>query len=648
MATDRSSTSRRIAPITASTELRALPEAGVAHEHNGDAAADSLSLGKPASEKRPLTPPIPHHFALPEVSDRDSYASTAFADIIDRSFHAAMARTTRGLSPAAIGQAYLDWWMHLAFSPGKQMQLAEKAGKKIARFTHHAVNCSTTHGETEPCIVPLPQDRRFADSAWRKWPYCLFYQAFLLNQQWWHNATTGVRGVAKQHEDIMEFTARQLLDIWAPSNFLLTNPELLQHTLKNGGANLVKGFENFLQDWERAVGAKMPAGAEDFEVGRNLAMTPGKVVYRNRLIELIQYQPSTRSVHPEPVLIVPAWIMKYYILDLSPRNSLVKYLTDHGFTVFMISWKNPDENDRDLGMEDYRRLGIAAALDAVSAIVPDHKTHAVGYCLGATLLSIAAAAMARDGDDRLQSITLLAGQTDFSEPGELGLFINESQLTFLEDTMWGQGFLDTKQMAGAFQLLRSNDLIWSRMVRDYLMGERQPLSDLMAWNADATRMPYRMHSEYLRHLFNDNDLAAGRFMVGDKPVALTDIRAPIFAVGTEWDHVAPWRSTYKIHLLTDTEVTFLLTTGGHNAGIVSEPGANGRSYRVKTKLHDDQFTDPDTWLATATAKSGSWWPAWLAWLEQRSGENVDPRPIGAPERGFPPLAAAPGAYVRQV
>jgi polyhydroxyalkanoate synthase len=558
-----------------------------------------------------------------------------------------MARTTRGLSPAAIGQAYLDWWMHLAFSPGKQMQLAEKAAKKVARFTHHAVNCSTTHGETEPCIVPLPQDRRFADPAWRKWPYCLFYQAFLLNQQWWHNATTGVRGVAKQHEDIMEFTARQLLDIWAPSNFLLTNPELLEHTLKNGGANLVKGFENFVQDWERAIGGKMPAGAEAFEVGRNLAVTPGKVVYRNRLIELIQYEPSTRSVHPEPVLIVPAWIMKYYILDLSPRNSLVKYLTDHGFTVFMISWKNPDEDDRDLGMEDYGRLGVAAALDAVSAIVPNRKTHAVGYCLGATLLSIEAAAMSRDGDDRLQSITLLAGQTDFSEPGELGLFINESQLTFLEDTMWGQGFLDTKQMAGAFQLLRSNDLIWSRMVRDYLMGERQPLNDLMAWNADATRMPYRMHSEYLRHLFNDNDLAAGRFMVGDKPVALTDIRAPIFAVGTEWDHVAPWRSTYKIHLLTDTEITFLLTTGGHNAGIVSEPGANGRSYRVKTKFHDDQFTDPDTWLETATTKPGSWWPEWLAWLEQHSGEKVDPPSTGAPEHGFPPLAAAPGVYVKQ-
>ena len=636
--------------MSASTERPALsdrPAVAPIRRSNGDAQGLPAGGENAVDDKRPVALPIARPFPLPQLSERDSYASTAFADIVDRSFHAAMARATRGLSPAALGQAYLDWWMHLSFSPGKQMQLAGKAGKKLARFTHHAINCTTTHGETEPCIVPLPQDRRFAGPAWRQWPYCLFYQAFLLNQQWWHNATTGVRGVTKQHEDIMQFAARQILDIWAPSNFLLTNPELLEHTLKNGGMNLVKGYENFVQDWERAVGAKMPAGAEAFEVGRNLAVTPGKVVFRNRLIELIQYEPSTHSVHPEPVLIVPAWIMKYYILDLSPRNSLVKYLTDHGFTVFMVSWKNPDEDDRDLGMEDYRRLGIAAALDAVSTIVPNRKTHAVGYCLGATLLSIAAAAMARDGDDRLQSVTLLAGQTDFSEPGELGLFINESQLAFLEDTMWGQGFLDTKQMTGAFQLLRSNDLIWSRMVHDYLRGERQPLSDLMAWNADATRLPYRMHSEYLRHLFHDNDLAGGRYVVGDKPVALTDIRAPVFAVGTEWDHVAPWRSGYKIHLLADTEVTFLLATGGHNAGIVSEPGANQRSYRVKTKAHDDQYTDPNSWLATATAKNGSWWPEWLTWLETRSGEMVKPPSMGARERGYPPLAPAPGLYVKQ-
>jgi polyhydroxyalkanoate synthase subunit PhaC len=286
-----------------------------------------------------------------------------------------------------------------------------------------------------------------------------------------------------------------------------------------------------------------------------------------------------------------------------------------------------------------------AALDVVSAVVPDRKVHAVGYCLGGTLLSIAAAAMARDGDERLRSMTLLAAQTDFTEAGELMLFINESQLAFLEDMMWEQGFLDSRQMAGTFQLLHSNDLVWSRMVHEYLMGERAPMTDLMAWNADATRMPYRMHSEYLRKLFLDNDLAEERFTVAGKPVALTDIRVPIFAVGTVSDHVAPWHSTYKINFQTDTEVTFLLTTGGHNAGIVSEPGHRARSFQVMTKRPDDHYLDPDTFLTEAARREGSWWPEWANWLNAHSGASISPPAIGA--SGHTPLEDAPGSYVFQ-
>jgi len=350
-------------------------------------------------------------------------------------------------------------------------------------------------------------------------------------------------------------------------------------------------------------------------------------------------------VYAEPVLIVPAWIMKYYILDLQPHNSLIRYLVEHGHTVFCISWKNPDPGDRDRGMEDYLRMGLMDALEAVRAIVPKRKVHSVGYCLGGTLLAIGAAAMARDNDDRLGSMTLLAAQTDFSEPGELALFIDESQVTFLEDMMFDRGYLSAGQMAGAFQLLRSNDLIWSRLVHEYLMGERAPMSDLMAWNADATRMPFRMHSQYLRRLFLGNDLAEGRYRVGGRPVAMGDLKLPVFCVGTVSDHVAPWRSVYKLHLLADTEITFTLTTGGHNVGIVSPPGVQRRSYQVLTRPYDGKYMDSDAYLGAAERKDGSWWPEWQSWLARRCGEQVAPPSMGAPERGYNALEEAPGTYV---
>jgi polyhydroxyalkanoate synthase subunit PhaC len=579
--------------------------------------------------------------------ERDSYAATAFGEVLDRSLHATQARFTGGLSPAALMSAYWDWATHLASSPGKQFQLMEKAVRKLTRFSGHAAQCTLQGGHGDACIKPLPQDRRFEAAAWQIFPFSLIYQSFLFHQQWWHNATTGIRGVTKQHERVLSFATRQMLDMLSPSNFLMTNPVALQRTFETGGLNLVQGARNLTEDWERTVSGKKPYGAERFEVGRNLAVTPGKVIYRNRLIELIQYAPATAEVRPEPILIVPAWIMKYYILDLSPANSLVKYLTEQGFTVFMISWKNPGPGDRDLGMDDYYRLGVMAALDAVTAVIPDTPVHAVGYCIGGTLLALVAAALGRDGDKRLKTVTLLAAQTDFHEAGELMLFINESQLSLLEDLMWEQGFLDTSQMAGAFQMIRSNDLVWSRMVQQYLMGEREEMFDMMAWNADATRMPYRMHSEYLRHLFLDNDLAEGRCVVGEKAVALADIRAPIFAVGTIRDHVAPWRSVYKIHLLTDTEITFALTAGGHNMGIVSEPGRNGRSFQVMAKRANEPFSDPDTWETQAPHKQGSWWSDWSAWLQDRSGALRTPPGLGAPSAGYGAICDAPGTYVLQ-
>ena len=576
-----------------------------------------------------------------ERPQQDSYGATALGDVVDRSIHAAMARFTSGLSPAALAAACLDWAVHLAVAPGKQGQLLEKARRKAMRLAHYAVQ-RALGGGAEPCIQPLPQDGRFSAEAWRAWPFDLAWQGFLLQQQWWHNATTGVRGVTRQHEDVVAFAARQVLDMASPSNFVPTNPELLHRTLRQCGLNLVRGAQNLVEDWDRAIGGRRPVGCEAFLVGRDVACTPGRVVFRNALVEVIQYAPATRRVHPEPVLVVPAWIMKYYILDLSPANSLVRHLVAQGFTVFMLSWANPGPEGRDLGLESYRTLGVMAAIDAVSGLLPGRPIHAIGYCLGGTLLAIAAATMARDGDARLGSLSLLAAQVDFSEAGELMLFVNESQLTFLEDLMWEQGFLDARQMAGAFQMLRSSDLVWSRAVRHYLMGERGRMTDLMAWNADATRMPYRMHAEYLRRLFLDNDLAEGRFGSGGRPVALSDIRLPVFAVGTRRDHVAPWRSVHKIHLLADAEVTFVLADGGHNAGIVAPPGQAGTGYHVLSRPAHAPYADPDTWLAAAPRREGSWWTELVRWLAARSGAPVSP-----PRLPRPGLGDAPGTHVLQ-
>lgn len=588
----------------------------------------SLSATKPATQL-----PI----ARPEVDQPTSG---------DRLFHAAMGRLTAGVSPTSLGLAYADWALHLAASPGKWRLLAEKAVRKSVRLATYASQVQSD--PTYPaCIDPLPQDRRFSGDAWQRWPFNLIYQGFLLNQQWWHNATTGIGGVSAHHEQVVSFVTRQLLDAVSPVNFIATNPEVLETTFREGGQNLVHGAMNLFADWERAVGGKPPLGAEAFQPGQAVAVTMGQVVYRNRLIELIQYAPRTSQVYGEPVLIVPAWIMKYYILDLSPANSLVNYLVERGHTVFVISWHNPTANDRELGMDDYLRLGVLDALEAVQTIVPDCKVNALGYCLGGTLLSIAAAFLARQADTALNSVTLLAAQTDFTEAGELMLFIDDSQLNYLEDIMWDQGYLDGKQMGGMFQILQSNDLIWSRLVQELLMGRHafKIDMDLMAWNADTTRMPYRMHSEYLRRLFLNNDLFEGRYEVEGRPVVLNDIRAPIFAVSTETDHVAPWRSVYKINLVSDTDVTFLLTSGGHNAGIISEPGHKLRHFRISRRPARETYIDPDTWYLSNPSNEGSWWPVWAEWLETKSAGPRTLPSLGAPDKGYPPLGPAPGRYV---
>ena len=572
-------------------------------------------------------------------------APLSMAERLDPTVHAALARSLGSLSHASALMATLDWALHLAASPGQRMDLAHLAlrqGQEMAAYAL-ARMAAGPDKEARHAVATPTQDRRFADPAWQQWPFNLLHQSFVLSEQWWAAATHGVWGVDKHHEDMVAFAARQFLDIFSPGNQVATNPVVLNRTLQQGGANLLRGALNAADDLQRLAADQGPAGVEDFVVGRDVGITPGKVVLKNRLMELIQYTPTTATVHPEPILIVPAWIMKYYILDLSPHNSLIRYLVDQGYTVFCLSWKNPGYEDRDLGMDDYLELGFHAALDAVTTIVPGQKVHATGYCLGGTMLAIAAAAMARDGDERLASLSLLAAQTDFSEPGELGLFIDESQLRLLDAQMHQNGYLKASQMAGAFQMLRSYDLLWSRMVNEYLLGDRAPMNDLMAWNADATRMPAKMHSQYLRRLFLNDDLSEGHYPVRGKPVSLGGITLPTFMVGTVTDHVAPWRSVFKLHLMSPAEITFALTSGGHNAGIVNPPGNPRRHYQLLTRAAGGSYVAPDEWLQKAPEAQGSWWPAWLAWLQARSGAPVKPPRTGA--SAYKPVCDAPGRYV---
>jgi len=574
--------------------------------------------------------------------------TTPPANPFDLMLHASEGRLTGGLSPASAALAYLDWALHLANAPGKRSDILRAALERQMALAGYLSALAVDHTkEGEAPITPRPEDHRFDDPAWRQWPFAAYAQSFLATEQLWDELTKGISGVSRHHLDLVNFGVRQWLDMMSPSNFPATNPEIIARTRETGGQNLITGAQHFFADLMRETEGKPPEGAEQFRPGHEVAVTPGQVVYRNELIELIQYTPTTANVHPEPILIVPAWIMKYYILDLSPQNSMVRYLVEQGHTVFIISWINPDADERDFSLQTYVEKGVLAALDAVQAIVPGPKVHAVGYCIGGTLLSLAAALLGKTGQDRLATLTLFAAQMDFTDAGEILLFVDDSQVAFLKDMMAERGYLDAGEMAGAFEMLRANDLIWSRIVHDYLMGERRPLNDLMAWNADATRMPYQMHSQYLQQLFIDDDFAEGRFELGDVTVAPPDIIAPIFAVGAERDHVAPWHSVYKVTLLTDVDVTFLLTSGGHNAGIISEPGHPHRHYRIGDHAARSCFVPPEKWRNRTPEHEGSWWPAWQAWLAARSGKPGPLPSMGCKEAGYPPLCPAPGEYVLQ-
>lgn len=580
---------------------------------------------------------------LPAVWSKSRAPGESPTQRLDRLTHTAVAPFVGEISPVSLALAWADWAWHLRVSPGKQIELA----MLCARLLNDTV--SARDGADGPTGI-ADDDPRFRDEAWAKWPFAQLRAGFRNAESFWREASR-VPGMTAHHVDMTHFFARQYLGMMAPANWLFTNPVVLRDVVESNGAHLLKGAQNFMFDlagWQTPEDA---AQAGRFLPGRDVAITPGKVVHRNRLIELIRFDPQTERVYPEPVLIIPSWIMKYYILDLSPHNSMVRYLVGKGHTVYMLSWRNPDAADHDLSMDDYLRLGVLDALRAVGKLT-DRRVgvHAMGYCLGGTILAIAAAALGRAGGvadtsdlPALRSLTLLAAQTDFSEPGELGLFIDESQIGFLDNITRGQGFLSGKQLAGSFQFLHSRELVWTRRMREYLMGEREQRNDLMAWNADTTRMPARMHHEYLTSLYLRNALANSAYRVEGRTVSLNDINLPVFMLGTQRDHISPWRSVYKLHHLCDAEITFVLTAGGHNAGVISEPGHANRRYQIDTRPARSPWMDHDQWLAQAPHHEGSWWPAWHGWLAHRSGRLQPAKPV--PKSAV--LCNAPGTYVLQ-
>jgi len=605
--------------------------------------------------KKPISPGLP------------SEQQRKIAKSIDDAFHAQLAKANKGLSPISLTLAYADWAMHLAVSPGQQMLLAQHAmtlGQQVLTSSLQQVPALDAEG------IPVHEmDPRFSDPSWSKWPFNAMKEGFKACDTWWRESSE-VEGVSKHNHHMVSFFNRQGLDALSPSNWAVTNPEVLNKGKESMGQSWISGYQNYAKDMQAYQKARHNIDADklgslEFKVGKDVALTPGKVVFRNHLIELIQYTSTTEKVYPEPLLIVPSCIMKYYILDLSPANSMVCYLVGKGHTVFMISWRNPDASDRDLGMQDYLQMGVMEAMAAVKTRTGAPRIHALGYCLGGTFLSIVAAALDRNGSQsqnqargenphrrhedatgldslpELASVTLLAAQTDFSEPGELGVFIDDDQLKTLRQAMAHTGYLSGRQMAGSFQFLNSRDLIWSRSTRRYLLGQDEVGNDMMSWNADLTRLPERMHSEYLSSLFLNNALAAGHYRVGGVGVALMDIKAPMLVVGTVRDHVSPWHSVYKIHLLTDTQTTFILAAGGHNAGIVSEPGHRNRSYQIDCVEKGHAWIEPDEWAAKATVVEGSWWDAMHLWLHERSGKPVTPPAINPADV----LCDAPGKFV---
>ncbi|HET9020109.1 MAG TPA: class I poly(R)-hydroxyalkanoic acid synthase [Acetobacteraceae bacterium] len=591
--------------------------------------------------------PEPTPFRLPDPAE----VGRSMADIAERSQRIVadwLKRQTESgevgaVDPLNIGNAFMEMTARLMANPAKLMQAQMGFWQDYMSLWQNTAR--RMMGMDTPSVIEAdPKDRRFRDDAWRENEVFDFIrQSYLLSARYVQEVVTQVDGLDPHTAQKVDFYARQFVDAMSPSNFLFTNPEVLRKTAETGGENLLRGLNNLLSDLERGKGQlriKM-TDMDAFRIGENIAVSPGKVVYQNDLMQLIQYTPATEKVLKRPLLIIPPWINKFYILDLRPKNSLVRWAVSQGHTVFMVSWVNPDAQLAEKGFDDYMTEGLLEALSAMEAATGESEFNVIGYCLGGTLLSCTLAWMAAHGDDRIRSATFFVTLMDFRESGELNVFIDEEQIRMLEDKMNRRGFLEGSEMGTTFNMLRANDLIWSFVVSNYLLGNDPFPFDLLYWNSDSTRMPARMHSFYLRNMYQENRLIEpGGIALAGTPIDLTRIKVPAYFLSTREDHIAPWRATYRGTQLLGGPNRFVLAASGHIAGVVNPPDGGKYSHWINTDLP----TEPEAWFAGATEMAGSWWPDWHRWITAMDKRTVNARVPG--DGKLAPIEDAPGSYVK--
>jgi len=597
------------------------------------------------------TPPDAGAFRLPDpallsrtMADVAERGQRIVADFLKRQAQTGPDGRPIGGDPMQIGTAFMDMAARLMANPARLVEAQLGFWQDYLTLWQNTARRIWGDEEVKPVIAEDPKDRRFKHEAWRENEVFDFIkQSYLLSARYFTNVARSAEDLDPKTAQKVDFYTRQFVDAMSPSNFLMTNPEVLRRTAETGGENLLRGLQNLLSDLERGKGKLRIRMTDEtkFRIGENIAVTPGKVVYQNELMQLIQYAPTTEKVLKRPLLIIPPWINKFYILDLRPKNSFIRWAVAQGHTVFVISWVNPDETLAQKSFEDYMLEGPYAALDAIQKATGEKGVNVVGYCLGGTLLACTLAHMAAKRDTRIKAATFFTTMVDFAEAGELSVFIDEEQLKSLEERMQKRGYLEGHEMATTFNMLRANDLIWSFVVQNYLLGQEPFPFDLLYWNDDSTRMPAAMHSFYLRRMYQQNDLVRpGGVTLAGVPLDVRKIKVPAYMLSTREDHIAPWKSTYRATQLFQGPVRFVLAASGHIAGVANPPESGKYSHWVS----EETPPDPETWFAGATEMAGSWWPDWHRWVSGLDKTQVPAREPGS--GALPAIEDAPGSYVK--